>query len=170
MMQHALGLFLALAFIAFLLAGIITHTTWSTGLKIGIVAAAAGTLIACYFSLIALLGWPTPFGTPGQDLALIHAVVEEPGKSGDPEGGIYLWVRANETGAVPRALRFPYRRQLHEQVAEALRKASGGVRQGVRMSGPTGGSGANESFSVFDLHRPALTDKDYPGLDTNRIK
>ena len=87
------------------------------------------------------------------------------------EGGIYLWVRSGEAGDPPRALGFPYRRHLHELVVEAMRKSSGGARQGVRLTGKAGGGGPNESFNVFDLQRPELTDKDHHSVgETNQMK
>lgn len=157
MIEDALGLFIGIVFITFLLVGISITTSWSWGFKAAVVIVSTGVLIGCYFSLIGLLGWPTPFYPGDGDLLLVHAVVEEPAKSGDAEGGIYLWVRSNAVRSPPRALRFPYRRELHKTVVAALQSKNNGRRQGIRMAGT--GNINNRSFRVFDIHKPGLTDK-----------
>ena len=162
MIEHALGLFLTIVFLTFLLVGIGINSTWNWGFKAVVIMLSAGVMIACYFSLIGLLGRPTPFNTGERDLVLIHAVIEEPGKSGEKEGSIYLWARSNQEGAAPLALQFPYRRDLHQSVSDAMVKKHGGTSQGVRVAGGRRGKSRNESFSVFDLHKPRLTDKDQP--------
>ena len=162
MIEHTLGLFVTALFLTFLLVGFGIHTTWNWSFKAAVIAVSAGVMIVFYFSLVGLLGWPTPFNSSEQELILIHAVIEEPGKSSATGGNIYLWTRSKEQGSVPRALRFPYRRDLHESVANALHKKDGGKNQGVRVSGSGSAKSRNESFSVFDLHKPPLTDKDLP--------
>lgn len=162
MIGHTLGLFLTVLFLTFLLVGIGINSAWSWGFKAAVIMLSAGIMIVCYFSLVGLLGWPTPFNAGQQDLVLIHAVVEEPGKSDTEPGSIYLWTRSNQEGSAPRALRFPYRRDLHETVSAALQRKRDGASQGVRVSGGGGGKSRNESFSAFDLHKPRLTDKDRP--------
>ena len=159
MIAHTLGLFVTVVLLTFLLVGFGIHTTWRWSFKAAVITVSAGIMIIFYFSLVGLLGWPTPFNSSEQELILIHAVIEEPGKSSAAGGNIYLWTRSNEQGSVPRALRFPYRRDLHESVTDALRKKDGGANQGVRVSISGGGKSRNESFSVFDLHKPRLTNK-----------
>lgn len=162
MIEHALGLFLTIVLLTFLLVGIGINSAWHWGFKAAVIMLSAGVMIACYFSLMGLLGWPTPFNIGEQDLVLIHAVIEEPGKSGEEEGRIYLWARSNQKGSAPLALQFPYRRDLHQSVSDALEKKQGGTSQGVRVAGGGRGKSRNESFNVFDLHKPGLTDKGPP--------
>lgn len=160
MTAHVLGLFITIACVVFLLAGVVVHSTFSRGFKTIVIAVSASVTIVCYFSLIGLLGWPTPYPNSDEDLVLLQAIVEEPGKSGTSEGSIYLWVRANENRSVPRALSFPYSRDLHESITEALRRKESGKSQGVRIRGNARGSGPHRSFSMFDLYKPRLIDKD----------
>ena len=160
MTAGVLGLFASVAFVVLLLVGIGFRTDLDWKCKAAVTLAAAGVLIGCYFSLIALLGWPTPFHGGERDWGLIHAAVREPDKRGGDEGGIFLWVRSDTGDGTPRALRFDYRRDLHDTVVAALSRQAGGVRQGVRTQGGAQGAGGGGSFSMHDLHKPKPADKD----------
>lgn len=159
MIAGMLGMFATLATVVLLLAGIgiRTHLDWR--LKAVVIVATAAVLVGCYLSLLDLLGWPTPFHPGDRDWVLIHAVVSEPDRRGGDEGDIFLWVRADSDPGAPRALQFPYRRDLHESVVAALRRQAGGIVQGVRTSSG-GNPGAGGSFSIHDLHKPKPAEKD----------
>lgn len=159
MIENTLGLFITVVFITFLLVAIGLSAAWRWELKAAVIVFSTGVMISCYFSLVGLLGWPTPFNAGDPEQVLIHAFVEEPEKTVSAGGSIYLWVRSNEKGSTPRALYFPYRRELHETVIAALQRKNGGTSQGVRLSGNDPGGARNDSFSMFDMYKPRLTDK-----------
>jgi hypothetical protein len=160
MIQEALGLFAAIAFITFLLAGICVGLRWRWETKAALIVLTAGVMVWCYSSLVGLLGWPSPFRADGEGLVLIHALVAEPEKAPASKGAIYLWVKSSEWGSAPRALQFPYSRDLHQTVVAALRSKQGGTSQGVKLSASNRGYERNETFSVFDIYKPRPTDKD----------
>ncbi len=159
MIENTLGLFITVVFLTFLLVAIGLGAAWRWEFKAAVIVFSTAIMISCYFSLVGLLGWPTPFHAGDSEQVLIHAFVEEPEKTLSAGGSIYLWVRSNEEGSTPRALYFPYRRELHETVTAALQRKNGGTSQGVRLSGNDPGGARNDSFSMFDMYKPRLNDK-----------
>jgi len=113
----------------------------------------AGTLYfaaVVWYSVDSYLGWPSQEYPPSK-FQLHWAIVDEPPKGSDDEGGIYLWlskIRLKEeqtenwrvyvswlgyekTGRVPRVHCVPYTRELHKQ----MQGAQGMLRKGQKVIG-----------------------------------
>ena len=76
-------------------------------------------------------GWPSSDALPAR-FVLLAAVIDEP--SAKRPGALYVWVNALEDGkpgALPRAFKLPYSKDLHALLNDGMKK----VREGVSQMG-----------------------------------
>ena len=137
-----ISLTIAYALLALLLLSLNLKSAWPWPIKAVAIITAVPLFVVTFFSLQALLGWPTVSELPAH-FQLHAALVEEPSTDHGRDGGIFLWLtpagddaepeeaaadmaitdRAEPaTKPLPRAFALPYSRELHEKV-EAMRKA-----------------------------------------------
>jgi hypothetical protein len=163
----ALTLSAGFAFLGGLLLALLVRSGWRWQVKAAAILITAGGTVAMFLALEETLGLPTRGALPAA--FVLHAgVVEEP----DPRdltrrGAIYLWVSPKpdplSAPAPPRAHAFPYSRDLHEEVAEAL----GRLKDGVPIEGRAAPLPASAGFrtraagvQLFEAPRRALPPKD----------
>lgn len=159
MIPNLVVLFVALCFVVFLLVTLAMGTVWPWIVKATVIIASVGILIGCYFSLVQLLGWPSPFHALEKDKMLIHAVVREPDTRSGKDGAIFLWLDSLDQSLPPRALKLPYSRQSHMTIIEALKRQNAGIKQGIQMQNAQLGTGKTDSFRIYDLYKPKPSDK-----------
>jgi hypothetical protein len=122
---------LAIAYVAVaaLLLNVWLSTAWSTTVKISLIVVVTGLYAASYQGLREIQGWPTQQTLPAT-FHLLWASIEEPDKVAGSQGQIYLWIRkldrAQQPTGKPRAYKLPWRLELAEQVAAALRRTEAG--------------------------------------------
>jgi hypothetical protein len=154
-----LGITALALLLALLLLSLNIRARWPLTLKALVTLLTFAALALGYLSLHRLLGWPAPADPPA-DARLLAGEILEPSKNGTP-GAIYLWLTSSGAPA-PRAYAFPYSQELHQAVAEALRRKTRGeeivLREGgaVRMRGEFGRARAIQFQAV---EKPQLPEK-----------
>ena len=126
-----IGLSAAYVLIALLLISLNMRSTWHWALKTIAVIVTSAFYIITYISLPPLLGWPVD-EKPPQYFELISATIDQPDKTINHDGAIYLWLRPlsdKQPPIKPRAYRLPYLDSYHEATLSATLKASRGVPQ-----------------------------------------
>jgi hypothetical protein len=162
-----LSLVLAFLMLALLAWVVVRHSRWHWGVR----ACAAGAVVALAFvtyrSYPALLGWPSAAELP-ERFTLVGAHVEEPNKTTQTRGAIYLWVRdlLAAVDAPPRAYLLPYTAGLHAKVVAAEVKLRKGLPQlGERSSATDGASDpldfgkADVTVEFFDMPDPLFPER-----------
>lgn len=125
------GLITAYVLIGVLLLSINLYSRWSWKIKAGTIIITTIFFIITYFSYPDLLGWPTSENPP-QRFRLVATNVQQPNKLTGESGAIYLWLTQIDdlaTSKPPRAYRFDYSNELHEQVLFATSKLNKGIPQ-----------------------------------------
>ncbi|MGI9452050.1 MAG: hypothetical protein ACR2QH_15625 [Geminicoccaceae bacterium] len=140
-----ISLTIAYALLALLLLSLNLKSAWPWPVKAAAIITAVPLFVVTFFSLQALLGWPTGSALP-EHFQLHAALVEEPSTDRGQDGGIFLWLTPAddrepeemitdmaelETKSLPRAFAVPYSRELHKQV-EAMREA---LQKGAFVAG-----------------------------------
>lgn len=94
------------------------------------IAASLFVAAAMYETFQGALGWPVGDAMP-KKFKFISVVVVEPTREPATPGAIYLWYK-DPNHVEPRSIKLPYSRPMHEQMAQAQKKAEQG-RGGVYM-------------------------------------
>lgn len=108
--------------VAILLLSLNLTSRWRWWIKGGSIVLTGGFVIASYFAISSLLGWPSSANPPAR-FNVVHTHIVEPNEfSGDP-GAIYLWLEELDEDNVivgePRNYRLPYIDQLADAVEDA---------------------------------------------------
>ncbi|MEX2516108.1 MAG: hypothetical protein WD572_04220 [Gammaproteobacteria bacterium] len=125
------GLIAAYVLIALLLLSINLYSNWSWRVKAASIVLTTAFYVISYISFPPLFGWPTSEQLP-ERFRLLAAQVEQPNKTTDDDGGIYLWITQVEnlnSAGQPRAYKLPYTDVLHEAVLRADAKLKKGMPQ-----------------------------------------
>lgn len=125
------GLVAAFVLTALLLLGVNLYSNFSWQIKAVLAVVVSAFYVVVYFSLPALMGWPTNDDLPKR-FNLIATYVQEPDKKTGDSGQIFLWVTDlnKESGKrKPRAYRVPFENDLHAKVVEAGTKVRKGLPQ-----------------------------------------
>lgn len=123
-MNGMLLLACAFAVLVLLAAILVLRTGWGWWVKLGGVLAVALLAAITWRSYPGMQGWATAFSLPTR-FRLDGVFVEEPNKSTNAPGAIYLWVTTfGETAGLPkpRAFVLPYNADLQVRVMEAAGK------------------------------------------------
>jgi hypothetical protein len=167
-----IGLTIAYVVLAALVLNLNLHSKWSWQIKVGCVIVVSGFYLASYYSVAALLGWPTAAQLPQR--FNLHAVqVREPDKISREDGEIYLWISGVEDDGgqtEPRAYRLPYSLPLHNQVDEAATKLRREMpqlgelvedddRASLKMSDPNRTGLESTDIRFYDLPAPVFPEK-----------
>jgi hypothetical protein len=132
----ATGLITAYVVIGLLLLSINLYSKWSWPVKAATIVITSIFYIVTYFSIPPLLGWPTSGRLP-ERFRLLAIHVQEPNKTLDLEGEIFLWV--TEVGAradiEPRAFRIPYAARQSRRSQHKTAQGSAAARRDRRRSG-----------------------------------
>ena len=167
-----IGLTMAYVVLAALVLNLNLHSKWSWQIKAATVIAVTGFYLASYYSIAALLGWPTAAQLPQR--FNLHAVkVREPDKTSGEDGEIYLWISRlgdEDEEAEPRAYRLPYSLPLHSQVGEAATKLRREMpqlgelveeeeRDSLNLSDPNRAGLESTDIRFYDLPAPIFPDK-----------
>jgi hypothetical protein len=120
-----------------------------------------------WLSLEAMMGWPIDRVPTGKyDIAWVE--IEEPNKSKNIKGGIYIWIRnmdqdadldlfnqedAHKDEREPRAYGVPYSREMHKEMnkVKGMLKAGGKVRAEIKK-GEKGEKGSIKQEPDIQLH------------------
>lgn len=166
------GLITAYVLIALLLLSINLYSNWSWRIKAGAIVITTVFYIISYLSFPPLLGWPTSQRMP-ERFKLIAGHVEQPDKTTNSEGGIYLWVtRVDDLTSYgpPRSYKLPYTDLLHEAVIKANAKLKkdipqlgeiteeGSMEADIQDSSRAGVSAKNP-IEFYDLPDPLFPEK-----------
>jgi len=145
------GLISAYIALAALLINLNLFSKWSWLIKAGAIVAVTGFYFASYYSIIALLGWPTSATLPQR--FILHAVeIREPDKTSGADGEIYIWastINDDSTQTDPRAYRLAYSLELHSKVDEAQTK----LRRHLPQLGELVEEKNGDGFSISDPNR-----------------
>jgi hypothetical protein len=111
-MQMALwGTIAIYGLLALLLLNLGIFSLWRWWVKAGVMVVTAVVFIGAYSVISGLIGWPSAGQLPSR-FSLLHTYVEEPDKTRDFAGNIYLWVQEIDENqvpiAAPRAYVMPY--------------------------------------------------------------
>ena len=131
-------------------------------------------ITATLFSIIVLLslkdfiGWPSKSKLP-QEFQLHWAIIDEPSKTKNSEGAIYMWVtkldEENKNKGLPRAYKIDYTRKNHEEIIAGLISLGDGIQQKGEKVKVKDDIDLEEDLSnmqeivIYDLPNPLLPDK-----------
>lgn len=125
------GIIAAYILLAILLLSIDLYSKWAWPIKAGAVILTSAFYVITYYSMPALLGWPTKQDPPAQ-FRLLAAHVEQPNKEENTSGAIYLWLsKINNMTELsePRAYEFEYSPELHEKIINVDAKLDNNIAQ-----------------------------------------
>jgi hypothetical protein len=111
-MQMALwGTIAIYGLLALLVLNLSIFSLWRWWVKAGVMVLTAVVFVGAYSVISGLIGWPSSAQLPAR-FSLLHTYVEEPDKTRDFAGNIYLWVQEVDENqvpiAAPRAYVMPY--------------------------------------------------------------
>lgn len=117
---------------ALLLLGL--FSTWQWRLKAGLVLLVAAACCALYFSLPAMLGWPTDRAVPKR-FNLLAVYIQEPDKRTGDAGSVFFWASDLDPDADqrPRAYELPFSLRLKTTFQEG----QGKLRKNIPQVGET---------------------------------
>ena len=125
------GIIAAYILLALLLLSINLYSKWSWQVKAATIVLTSAFYVVTYYSLPALLGWPTSQNPPSQ-FRLLAAHVIQPDKEKNTSGTVYLWlskiINMTELGE-PRAYEFDYSAELHEKIINVNAKLDNDIAQ-----------------------------------------
>jgi hypothetical protein len=148
------------------LALLLSH--WPRWLKGLLVAAVTLLYFAGNEAVHALAGVPSNDALP-ERFVMLAAVVDEPTQKS--AGALYLWISpidADKPTIQPRAYKLAYKRSLHEQISDGLKKGREGVSQmgTAEVKGGNGRAGGwlkpgndEQEVKIRDLPVPQLPEK-----------
>jgi len=125
------GIIAAYILLALLLLSINLYSKWSWQVKAATIVLTSVFYVVTYYSLPAILGWPTSQNPPLQ-FRLLATHVAQPDKEKNTSGTIYLWLSkiTNMTElSEPRAYEFDYSTELHEKIIHANAKLDNDIAQ-----------------------------------------
>ena len=125
------GIIAAYILLALLLLSINLYSKWSWQVKAATIVLTSVFYVVTYYSLPALLGWPTSQNPPSQ-FRLLAAHVIQPDKEKNTSGTVYLWLSKiiNMTElSEPRAYEFDYSTELHEKIINVNAKLDKNIAQ-----------------------------------------
>ena len=125
------GIIAAYILLALLLLSINLYSKWSWQVKAATIVLTSAFYVVTYYSLPALLGWPTSQNPPSQ-FRLLAAHVIQPDKEKNTSGTVYLWLSKiiNMTElSEPRAYEFDYSTELHEKIINVNAKLDNDIAQ-----------------------------------------
>ena len=125
------GIIAAYILLALLLLSINLYSKWSWQVKAATIVLTSVFYVVTYYSLPALLGWPTSQKPPSQ-FRLLAAHVIQPDKEKNTSGTVYLWLSKiiNMTElSEPRAYEFDYSAELHEKIINVNAKLDNDIAQ-----------------------------------------
>ena len=119
-----IGIVFANAVLVLLLYVLVRHTRWGFLIKTAAIVAVGFVILTTVRSYPPLMGWPTSISLPKR-FNLVGLTVEEPNKSTQAKGKIYLWVTDMEQQLgknIPRGYVLPYTPELHNKLNETAKK------------------------------------------------
>lgn len=163
------GIIAAYVLAALLVLGLLLHSRWRWPVKAMAAGAVAALYLATWVSLPGLLGWPIERDLP-RKFRLHSAHVQQPDKTTNTQGAIFLWVTdVNDLGraGTPRAYRIPYTPPTHEVVINAVSRLHKGMAQMGEFTGhiatglhdPSRAGPAIAPITFFDIPDPLFPDK-----------
>ncbi|HVW91605.1 MAG TPA: hypothetical protein VHB74_03270 [Devosia sp.] len=120
--------------LAVLLLSLNILSLWRWWVKAGAIIATCLVVVAAYFTITAMIGWPTFTALPKR-FNLVASRIVEPNRQTGADGHIYLWVEElNENNVpvtAPRGYEVPYTSKLADDTAQA----QGKINQGQSIMG-----------------------------------
>jgi len=157
------GIVFAYLVLALLLASLLFKTRWGWYIKSTAVVLVGILYYLTWQSYSPLIGWPTSVDLPKR-FNLVGISVEEPDKTTQAKGKIYLWVTDMEQQLgrhVPRAYILPYSSALHAKVTEAGKKMRKNLPQlgEVEIIKDSASGKRDASIQFFDMPDPLFPEK-----------
>jgi hypothetical protein len=157
-MQMALWGTVALyGLLALLLLNLSIFSLWRWWVKAGAMVVTAIVFVGAYSVISGLIGWPSAGQLPPR-FSLLHTYVEEPDKTRDFAGNIYLWVQEIDDNqvpiAAPRAYVMPYVTDTMKGVTQSQEMLDRGEKvlgESKTQVTATGDKPAKEGTSADDL-------------------
>ncbi len=151
MSEPLIGITVALTVLAILLLNVNLRTPWPWPVKAASVVVTFVTVVAVYFAVQGLLGWPVESAAL-QNLRVLAVDIVEPDKTQSTSGAIYVWAKAEDPQQPPRAYAFSYSKSLHQAAAQAQERLRNGRRQGARVTAPSeaGDGGRAPPVTFYD--------------------
>jgi hypothetical protein len=117
------GILFAILVLGLLLAVLLFRTRWHRAIKAAAILCVMIFIHATVKSYPLLTGWPTTTELP-ERFNLMGVQFEEPNKSTQTKGWIYLWVTdlMDFDNQTPRAYVLPYKAELHSKLYDAGQK------------------------------------------------
>lgn len=146
--------------LAVLLLAMLLYSRAHWAMKAAVIVLVSAFYPVSYFSLMALLGWPTAQRLP-ERFRLISAQVYEPDEMKGRQGAIYLWVASLSESAgrvMPRAYEVTYSEGLHQKVQNAKKSLDQGTPQMGEVKEEE--SESLIPLSITDLSRTAVVATD----------
>ncbi len=157
-MQMALwGTIAIYGLLALLVLNLNIFSLWRWWVKAGVMVLTAVVFVGAYSVISGLIGWPSSGQLPAR-FSLLHTYVEEPDKTRDFAGNIYLWVQEVDENqvpiAAPRAYVMPYvvetmkgvtkSQEMLDRGEKVLGESKTQVTQTGDKPGETGGTSADD--------------------------
>ncbi len=157
-MQTALwGTIAIYGLLALLVLNLNIFSLWRWWVKAGVMVVTAIVFVGAYSVISGLIGWPSAGQLPAR-FSLLHTYVEEPDKTRDFAGNIYLWVQEVDDNqvpiAAPRAYVMPYlvetmkgvtrSQEMLDRGEKVLGESRTQVTQTGAMPGETGATSADD--------------------------
>lgn len=142
---------------------VVRHTRWNLLIKAGAIAAVGYLCMLSVRSYPPLMGWPTTVDLPKR-FNLVGMTVEEPNKSTQTHGRIFLWVTdmQQQIGKnIPRGYEMPYTPALHNKLNETskkLRKNLPQLGETTKSRNPMTGEWETD-LQFFDMPDPLFPEK-----------
>lgn len=164
-----LGIFAAYALLALLVMGVLVHSRWRWPVKATATVAVAAFYFVTWIAHPGILGWPVDRDLP-RKFRLHSAYVQQPDKTSNSPGAIYLWVTdVEELGhrGTPRAYQIPYSAPAHEVVTNSMSRLHKGMSQMGELTGhivtglhdPTRSASVLAPVTFFDIPDALFPDK-----------
>jgi hypothetical protein len=118
-----IGIIFANIVLLLLLGTLLFRTRWAWTIKGAAVASVVFLYYATFISYPSYAGWPTTIRPP-ERFSLLGVIFEEPNKSTQTRGRIFLWATDMKTldNQKPRAYELPYSPLLHSKLYDAGQK------------------------------------------------
>lgn len=129
-----LGTIAVYGLLAVLLLSLNIFSLWRWWVKLGMIVVTCIVILASYFAISGLIGWPSPQGIPGR-FSLVATRVVEPDKASGAAGHLYMWVEEVDEKNIPVSQPRAHEVAYTDAFADALRAAQTKLNNGQEVLG-----------------------------------
>ncbi|MHC8441295.1 MAG: hypothetical protein ACYYK0_03770 [Candidatus Eutrophobiaceae bacterium] len=166
-----IGLTACYILLALLLLSINLYSRLSWQIKATSIVLTSAFYLVSWFSFPPLLGWPTKANPPEQ-FRVLSVHVTQANKELNEEGAIYFWIQGlenMESVLPPRAHKFPYTDELHQEAVTIKAKMEKGVDQlgefkepeenALELQDDTRTTQISDNLEFYDMPDPLFPEK-----------